>query len=73
MVKTQNIDTELLERYIRDSGLKTSYICEQLGISKQAFSQKRKGKAAFRQAEVYVMCDLLKITDNNEKTKIFFP
>ena len=72
MVKTQNIDTQLLDDYIRNSGLRISYICDQLGISRQAFDKKRKGSSAFRQSEVYVMCDLLRITDPVEKTKIFF-
>ena len=73
MVKTQNIDTDLLEKYIASSGLKTSFICEQLGITKQAFSNKKLGRFAFRQSEVYVLCDLLKITDKDTKDKIFFP
>ena len=73
MVKTQNIDTELLEVYIKNSGLKTTYICEQLGISRQAFDRKRKGVVAFRQSEVYVLCDLLRIIDTTIKMKIFYP
>ena len=73
MVKTQNVDTKLLEEYIVNSGLRIAYICEQLGITRQAFDKKRKGVTAFRQSEVYVLCDLLRITDAMEKTKIFYP
>lgn len=73
MVKTQNIDTESLNEYIDKSGYRTAYICEQLGISRQAFDKKRKGQYAFRQSEVYVLCDLLNITSVDEKTKIFYP
>lgn len=72
MVKTQYVDTELLDEYIEKSGLRVAFICEQLGISRQAFDRKRKGKIAFRQSEVYVVCDLLHITDVADKTKIFF-
>lgn len=72
MVKTQNIDTVLLEDAIERSGLKVNYILEQLGITRQAFDHKRKGRNAFRQSEVYVLCDLLKL-DNDSKVKIFFP
>lgn len=72
MVKTQYVDTALLDEYIEKSGLRIAYICEQLGISRQAFDKKRKGLNAFRQSEVYVMCDLLRITDVADKTKIFF-
>lgn len=73
MVKTQNIDTELLDKAIEDSGLKVSYIVDTLGISRQAFDKKRKGDYAFRKSEVYVLCDLLRISDDALKTKIFFP
>ena len=72
MVKTQNVDTELLEQAIERSGLKVSYIYEQLGISRQAFAHKRKGHFSFRQSEVYVLCSLLNLNDE-EKVKIFFP
>ena len=72
MVKTQNIDTELLEEAIDRSGLRINYILDQLGITRQAFDRKRKGRYAFRQSEVYVLCDLLKLNDE-QKTKIFFP
>lgn len=72
LVKTQNVDTELLEQAIDRSGLRVSYICEQLGITRQAFDRKRKGKYAFRQSEVYVLCSLLCLSVD-EKIKIFFP
>lgn len=72
MVKALNIDTEMLDDAITKCGLKTAYITEQLGISRQAFDRKRKGINAFRQSEVYVLCDLLKL-DDNAKKQIFFP
>jgi hypothetical protein len=72
MVKTQNIDTALLDEAIDNSGLKTNYIVEKLGISRQAFDKKRKGINAFRQSEVYVLCDLLRLSDTQGRD-IFFP
>lgn len=73
MLKTQNIDVELLEDYIKKSGLRIGFICHQLGISRQMFDRKRKGINSFRQSEVYVLCDLLKISDDATKVKIFYP
>lgn len=73
MIKTQNIDTALLDEYIKKSGLRISFIHETLGISRQAFDRKRKGLICFRQSEVYVLCDLLRIRDNDVKNKIFYP
>ena len=72
MVKTQNVDSDLLNRAIENSGLKIGYIAEKIGISRQAFDKKRNGIIAFRQSEVYVLCDLLKLTGEEGK-KIFFP
>ena len=73
MQKAQNVDRELLDNAIKDSGLKVSFICDTLGISRQAFDKKRKGINSFRKSEVYVICDLLRITDNSLKAKIFYP
>lgn len=70
MVKTQDVDTELLNKYIDKSGLRISFIVGTLGISRQAFDRKRKGLVSFRAPEVYVLCDLLKIPDDI-KPKIF--
>lgn len=72
MVKTQNVDTALLDEAIAKSGLRVTYIVEQLGISRQAFDRKRKGQYSFRQSEVYVLCDLLNLNDE-QKRLIFFP
>lgn len=70
LVKTQHIDTELLNKYIEKSGLKIGYIVETLGISRQAFDRKRNGFVSFKAAEVYVLCDLLKISQT-DKPAIF--
>lgn len=70
MVKTQDVDTELLNEYIKKSGLRMDFIIQTLGISRQAFDRKRKGMTSFRAPEVYVLCDLLKIPDD-VKPKIF--
>lgn len=70
MVKTQDVDTALLDQAIKDSGLKTGFITEKLGISRQGFDKKRKGQISFRASEVYVLCDLLRLTEE-AKSKIF--
>lgn len=70
MVKTQNVDSKLLDAYIQKSGIKISFITEQLGISRQAFDMKRKNVNSFRASEVYVLCDILKISPE-DKERIF--
>ena len=66
------VNTQMLDNEIEKSGLKISYIIDKLGISRQAFDKKRKGKTPFRASEVYVLCDLCKI-DDAVKPKIFLP
>lgn len=70
MVRTQDVDTELLNEYIKKSGYRIDYIVDTLGISRQAFDRKRKGNISFRAPEVYVLCDILKIPED-VKPKIF--
>lgn len=72
MIKTQHIDTKLLDSYIERSGLKISFIVDNIGISRQAFDRKRKGIISFKGSEVYVLCDLCKIPAN-DRENIFFP
>ena len=67
------VNTQLLDEKIDKSGLKTNYIVEKLGISRNGFDKKRKGKITFRTSEIYVLCDLLRITDDEERDKIFYP
>lgn len=70
MVRTQDVDTELLNEYIDKSGYRIGFIVDTLGISREAFNRKRKGKISFRAPEVYVLCDMLKIPED-VKPKIF--
>lgn len=70
MQKTQYVDAELLDNYIEKSGLKIGYIVDNMGISRQAFDRKRKGIVPMKAAEVYVLCDLLKIP-SFDRPKIF--
>ena len=65
------VDTQHLVKKIEESGLKTSYIVEKMGISRQAFDFKKRNKRKFRIAEIYVLCDLLNIPDEDRQS-IFF-
>lgn len=66
------VDTQLLDEKIKNSGLKTTFIIDKLGLSHNGFYKKKSGKTPFRTAEIYVLCDLLHIPDD-EKVKIFYP
>ena len=60
---------ELLDEYIAKSGLKISYIADKLEITVQSFGQKRNNISSFKASEIYVLCDLLNISE--EKDNIF--
>lgn len=66
------VNTALLDEKIGQSGLKVNYIVDALGISAQAFYKKKGNRTPFRKSEIYVLCDLLKITDVEDKVKIFY-
>lgn len=65
------LDTQMLDDKIERSGFKVGYLVEQLGLSRNGFDKKRKGKTPFRASEIYVLCDLLNLSES-EKTQIFF-
>ena len=66
------VNTQLLDEKIKASGLRVGFIVDKIGISRQAFDKKRKGKTSFRVAEIYVISDLLNLNDES-KMKIFYP
>ena len=63
MVKTQNIDVEKLALARKRAGITSDKFCRELGISRQSFCNKCNGKTKFRLPEVYVMSDLMRLTD----------
>lgn len=65
------VNTPLLDERIAQSGFRVGYIIDTLGLSRNGFDKKRKGKTRFRKAEIYVLSDLLKLDEAEEK-RIFY-
>lgn len=65
------VNTQLLDKAIDESGLYLKFIIDKLGISRNGFDKKRKGQIKFRKAEIYVLKDILRLSDTEEKA-IFF-
>lgn len=65
------VKTLALEEIIKSAGYKKGYLCECLGISRQAFHKKMNNGYPFRAAEIFTLCYLLHI-DEEEKNEIFF-
>ena len=64
-------NTNLLERYIEDSGLKKGFIAKKLGKTSYGFMLKVNNKSEFKANEIAILCDLLKI-GAKDKEAIFF-
>lgn len=66
------VDTQYLERLIKESGKSKTFLAKKIGCSPQSFRLKRIGKYDFRLSEVNILCDELGITKLTDKEKIFF-
>lgn len=71
-MKTSLINSELLDAKIEESGLRISFIIEKLGISGTAFYKKKSGEIPFRAAEIYVLKDLLRLSDADVEAIFMF-
>ena len=65
-------NTELLERYIRESGYKKGKLAESLGISLNSFGLKVQGAREFKASEIQTLCSMLGIVEVAEKDRVFF-
>lgn len=65
-------NTAALADKIKKSGLKRGYIADKLGLSYHWLDQKIKNKVAFKAFEIQILCEILDITDLEEKDAIFF-
>lgn len=65
-------NVELLKEKVAKSGLKSSFIAEQLGISRTSWYNKLNGKYEFTAGEIKSLCNALHITSLRERDEIFF-
>ena len=65
-------NSELLMAKIEESGLKFSFIASKLGITRAGLYKKVHNKSQFKQTELYILCDLLRLTSLDEIVEIFF-
>lgn len=64
-------DKALLEKAIKDSGYKKSYLAERLGLSRAGFSNCLSNKAEFKASQIATLCELLQL-DTAQRNSIFF-
>ena len=57
------MNAQLLDKTVKDSGLKWNYIAGRLGITTQAVRNKRKGITEFTEPEKEMLASILNMTD----------
>lgn len=65
-------DTKLLEKKIKESGKKISYLAEKCGLSYAGFRNCVINKAEFKQSHIEILCKELEIKTTKERMAIFF-
>lgn len=65
-------DVQLLESYIRNSGLKRGKLAASLGISMNSLKKKTNGEREFKASEIKILCDMLGIHAREDMERIFF-
>ena len=65
-------NTKLLEKKIKESGKKISYLAEKCGLSYAGFRNCVTGKAEFKQSHIEILCNELDIKTLKERMAIFF-
>ena len=65
-------NTALLEAVIAESGYKKSYIARVLGIRIETLGRKIRNISNFTAREVDLLCEVLSITDLEQKEAIFY-
>lgn len=65
-------DTNRLNKIIDDSGLKRKWLAEQLDLSPYGFAKKINNENEFKQSEIQMLCEILKIGSLKKRQEIFF-
>lgn len=65
-------NTKLLNLKIKEKGLKIGFIIKKLNTSYGWFNKKLNNEKEFTATEMQTLCEILDITDLEEKDRIFF-
>lgn len=65
-------DTQYLEKLIKASGKKKTYLADKIGCSRQYLRMKINNEADFTVNEANILCSELGVTKLSDKEKIFY-
>lgn len=60
-----------LNKKVEDSGLRRAFIAKKMRITTQSLGKKLQGKSPITVENAACLCEIIPITDNNEKVEIF--
>ena len=66
------LNTELLEKKIKESGKKKAFLAKKIGLSYAGFRNCLLNRAEFKASQIKALCDELGITSLKERDAIFF-
>lgn len=66
------INTNLLNEYIKRSGLDNKALAKMCGMSEQRFTNCCNNRDEFRVSHIMTLCDVLTIRNTEEKESVFF-
>lgn len=64
-------NTKMLERVIKEKGLKKGYIAERLGLSRGGLINLINNRSEFRVSQIQTLCEILNLTED-QRNAIFF-
>lgn len=64
-------NTEMLERAIKDKGLKKGYIADRLKLSRSGLVNLINNRSDFRASQIQTLCEILDL-DDAQRNAIFF-
>lgn len=65
-------NSKLLKKFINDSGLKMTYIAQQMGISRAVLWRKINNLSSFDQYEIERICRIVGIKTAEDRIAVFF-
>jgi hypothetical protein len=65
-------NTKLLKAKIKEKGVKKGFLVKALNTSYHWLGKKIENEKEFKASEIETLCEVLGITDNDERNEIFF-
>lgn len=65
------VNSQLLDETIKEKGVRTDFLIRKIGISKNGYYKKKNNQIPFKTAEIFVITNILGLSEEEEQG-IFF-